>query len=48
MLADGAKVSSTNLVTPVDAGTFTWQSKEQKINGQPLPDTKEVKMKRAE
>ncbi len=48
VLADGAKVTSTNVVTPVDAATFTWQSKEQKINGQALPDTREITMKRAE
>lgn len=46
VLADGAKVTSTSTVTPVDAGTFTWQAKEQKVNGQALPDTKQVKMKR--
>jgi uncharacterized protein (TIGR02246 family) len=46
-LADGSKVTSTNIVTPVDAGTVvTWQAKDQKVNGKELPDTKEVKMKR--
>jgi uncharacterized protein (TIGR02246 family) len=48
VLADGAKITSTNIVTPVDASSFSWQSKEQKVNGQALPDTKEIIMKRAE
>ena len=46
VLADGAKVTSTSVVTPVDGNTFTWQSKDQKVNGHALPDTKEIKMKR--
>jgi hypothetical protein len=33
---------------PVDAKTVTWQSKDQTLNGKPLPDTKGIKMKRAE
>lgn len=48
VLADGSKVTSTNVVTPVDASTVTWQSRDQKVNGEALPDTKEVKMKRAQ
>ncbi|MCX6877343.1 MAG: SgcJ/EcaC family oxidoreductase [Verrucomicrobia bacterium] len=46
-LADGSKVTSTNIAKPVAPNAFTWQSKEQKLNGQPLPDTNEVKMTRA-
>ena len=45
-LADGSKVTATNIVTPVDANTVTWQSKERTAGGKPLPDTKEIKMKR--
>jgi uncharacterized protein (TIGR02246 family) len=48
VLADGKKVTSSNILTPVDANTLTSQSREKKMNGQALPDTKEVKMKRAE
>ena len=47
-LADGSKVTATNIVTKVDANTITWQSKDQTVNGKPMPDTKEVKMKRAD
>ena len=46
-LADGSKVVSTNVVKAVTPDAFTWQSKEQKLNGQPLPDTTEIKMTRA-
>jgi uncharacterized protein (TIGR02246 family) len=45
-LANGSKVSSTSVVTPVDADTITWQMKNQTVNGKEVPDTKEVKMKR--
>jgi uncharacterized protein (TIGR02246 family) len=48
ILVDGAKVTATNLVSAADANTLTWQTKEQQINGQALPDTKEVKMKRVD
>jgi uncharacterized protein (TIGR02246 family) len=45
-LANGSKVSSTSVVTPVDADTITWQMKNQTVNGKEVPDTKAVKMKR--
>jgi hypothetical protein len=48
VLADGSKITATNIVAPGAADTLTWQSKDQKVNGQALPDTKEVKMKRAQ
>ena len=48
ILADGSKVTATNIVAPGEGNTLTWQTKEQKINGQALPDTKEVEMKRAD
>ena len=46
--ADGSAVTATNIITPVDAKTVTWQSKERTAGGKPLPDTKEIKMKRVE
>lgn len=46
ILADGNKVTSTNVIAPGDAGGLTVLSKDQKVNGQVLPDTREVKMKR--
>jgi uncharacterized protein (TIGR02246 family) len=46
-LADGSKVTATSIVTHPDANTITWQSTDQTVDGKPLPDTKAVKMKRA-
>ncbi len=46
-LVDGSKVTATNVVTKVDPNTITWQSKDQTVNGKPVPDTKPVTMKRA-
>ena len=47
-LADGSKVTTTNIVTPVDANTVIWQSKDQSVDGKPVSDTKEIKMKRVQ
>jgi uncharacterized protein (TIGR02246 family) len=47
-LADGSKITATNIITPVDANTVTWQSKDRTSGGKPLPDTKEIKMKRVQ
>ena len=44
--ADGTAVTATNIITPVDANTVTWVSKDRTAGGKPLPDTKEVTMKR--
>lgn len=46
-LRDGKKLTATDLITRVDADTVTWQSKDRTLDGQKLPDIKEVKMKRA-
>lgn len=48
VLADGEKVTSSNILTPVDANSLTSQSREKKTNGRALPESKEVKMKRAQ
>ena len=47
-LSDGSKVSATHIITAVDADTVTWQSKDQTVSGKPLPDTKQIKMKRVQ
>ena len=47
-VADGSKVTATHIITPIGADNVTWQSKDQTVNGKPLPDTKEIKMKRVE
>jgi hypothetical protein len=45
-LVNGSKVSSTSVITPLDADTITWQMKNQTVNGKEIPNSKEVKMKR--
>lgn len=44
--ADGTAITATNVITPVDANTVRWLSKDRTAGGKPLPDTKEVTMKR--
>jgi beta-lactamase class A len=46
--ADGSAITATNIITPLDAKTVSWQSKERTAGGKSLPDTKETKMKRVE
>jgi uncharacterized protein (TIGR02246 family) len=46
VLPDGKQVAATNVVTRVDADTFTWQSRDRSVDGNALPDTKEIRMKR--
>ena len=38
MLRDGSESSSVNLLTPVDANSFTWQSVNRHFNGTSIPD----------
>jgi uncharacterized protein (TIGR02246 family) len=45
-LRDGKKLLETNVLSPVDPDHFTWQSTQRSLDGQPLPDTTLVKMKR--
>ena len=47
-VADGRKITATHHITPVDGETISVQSKDQSLNGEPLPDTKEIKMKRVD
>jgi uncharacterized protein (TIGR02246 family) len=46
-LRDGKRVSSTNIVTRIDADHITWQSTGRSVDGKPLPDTQAVKLMRA-
>jgi uncharacterized protein (TIGR02246 family) len=46
VLADGKRVVSTNILTRIDADTLGWQSRERTVDGNVLPDTKEIRMKR--
>jgi hypothetical protein len=47
VVADGSKVTATNIVSPIDADTISVQSTEQTVDGKPIPDTTKTKMKRA-
>ena len=44
--ADGRVVTATNIITPVDADSFTWQSVERTLDGESLPDLPPVKVVR--
>jgi uncharacterized protein (TIGR02246 family) len=43
---DGKKATATNTLTQVDADTASWQSTDRTVDGKPLPDIKEIKLKR--
>jgi hypothetical protein len=42
VLADGSEGSATNIITRIDDDTFTWQSVNRVVDGQPEPDVEEV------
>jgi uncharacterized protein (TIGR02246 family) len=46
VLPGGKKAAATFILTPVDADTIALQSKDRSVNGEKLPDTKEIKLKR--
>jgi uncharacterized protein (TIGR02246 family) len=45
-LRDGKKLAATNIVTRIDADMITWQSVNRTLDGNALPDTPEIRMKR--
>jgi uncharacterized protein (TIGR02246 family) len=45
-LQDGKKATATFLLAPVNADTITLQSRDRSVDGDKLPDTKEIKLKR--
>jgi uncharacterized protein (TIGR02246 family) len=47
-MRDGKKMTATNVLTKIDADHFSVQFIERKLDGQPLPDEKAVKMKRVQ
>ena len=47
VVADGSKVTATNVVSPINADTISVQSKDQTVDGKTIPNTTETKMKRA-
>jgi uncharacterized protein (TIGR02246 family) len=44
--ADGGELTATNILTPVDKDTFTWQSTERTLDGAELPNVPPVKVTR--
>ncbi len=46
-LRDGKKMTATHVLTRLDPDTFTWQSRDRRLNGEALPDVKPMTLKRA-
>ena len=46
VLRDGSTTTAVNIVTPIDANSFTWQSVKRTLDGVKLPDTPPVKIVR--
>lgn len=46
VLQDGKKATATHILTPVDADTISLRSSDRTVNGNKLPDTKEITIKR--
>ena len=46
MLVDGGELTATNLLTPIDKDTFTWQSTARTLDGESLPNIPPVKVTR--
>jgi uncharacterized protein (TIGR02246 family) len=44
---DGGELTATNILTPVDKDTFTWQSTQRTLDGEELPNIPPVKVRRA-
>ena len=44
--ADGGELTATNILTPVDHDTFTWQSTQRTLEGEALPNVPPVKVRR--
>lgn len=41
---DGRELAATAIYIHLDANTFTWQSVDQTVNGEPIPDTQPIKV----
>jgi uncharacterized protein (TIGR02246 family) len=44
--SDGGELTATNILTPVDKDSFTWQSTERTLDGEQLPNVPPVKVRR--
>ena len=43
---DGSESTAVNIITPIDANSFTWQSVKRTLDGVRLPDTPPVRIVR--
>jgi uncharacterized protein (TIGR02246 family) len=46
VFADGSTLAATNIFKRLDENTFTWQSTDRFLDGEPLPDLPPIKVKR--
>jgi uncharacterized protein (TIGR02246 family) len=46
VLPDGSDTTAVNVITPIDANSFTWQSEKRTLDGVKLPDIPPVKVTR--
>jgi len=44
--ADGSQMTATNILTPLDKDSFTWQSTDRALDGEALPNIAPVKVTR--
>ena len=44
--ADGGELTATNILTPLDRNTFTWQSTERTLDDEELPNVPPIKVRR--
>jgi len=44
--ADGSELTATNIMTPLDKDSFTWQSIDRKVDGEEVPNLPPVKVTR--
>jgi uncharacterized protein (TIGR02246 family) len=44
--ADGGEMTATNILTPLDPDSFTWQSIDRTLNGEALPNIPPIKVTR--
>ena len=48
VLRDGSESTAVNIITPIDANSFTWQSIKRTLDGVSLPDTPPAKIVRVQ
>ncbi len=46
VMADGSEMTATNILTPIDQDSFSWQSIDRTLNGEPLPNIAPIKVTR--